>query len=370
MYYTENELAKLIDTVEKEFRADLVKAESEAAEPLAKSEDEKKDFKPEHEEESEPKEEHEEAPAEGEEHQEEAAPEGEEHQEAAPAMHQEGAEAGHDYDDEDLEHMHKMYMSMGKAELLAHHDAVRKCLDSQGGMSGGEVAPAPPHGAEGKEAPDSHSHPDVQKNEDGIESSEPHNALGPKSPASAANGEKINVGLKKNALGAKSPASDANGDKINVGLKKSDEERRGNGGKMSASPPPKSSPGAKSPASKVEGVQMGKSETDSEVQLLKSEFEAQKAKSETLQKTLDGVTEFLTKLAKKTSAPQGKAVTSYDVIAKSEDESGTTPMSKSEIVSILNKKASDPSLTKSDREAINNFYLSNASVNSISHLLK
>jgi hypothetical protein len=54
---------------------------------------------------------------------------------------------------------------------------------------------------------------------------------------------------------------------------------------------------------------MEKSE-NTEVELLKSELETQK-------KNFEAVQEFLTKLVKKT-APQGKAITSLDVIAKSE----------------------------------------------------
>jgi hypothetical protein len=342
MHYTETELAKLIESVEKEFGGALAKAEEEKA-SLAKAEDhefqEAKEKKPEHEE-SESKDEDHEAEKESK----EAAPEHEEGDEEALAAHHEDGEESHGYDEEDLDHMHKMYMSMSKGELKAHHDAVRKCLDTQ--MAKGDVEPYAPHGAEGEESPASHSHPDVQKNEDGIEASEPHGTVGPESEA-----------------------SDAHGDKINVGLKKNEKERRGNGGQMSAQKPPKQSPGAKSPASKVEGVQMGKSE-DTQNDLLKSEVEAQKAKVDTLQKTLDGVTEFLTKLVAKTNVPQGKAVTSYDAIAKSEELSSAEPMTKSEIVGVLSKKAMDPNLSKSDRDAINNFYLNGANVTSISHLLK
>jgi hypothetical protein len=114
---------------------------------------------------------------------------------------------------------------------------------------------------------------------------------------------------------------------------------------------------------------MGKSE-DVESDLLKTEVETQKTKVETLQKTLDGVTEFLTKLVAKTNVPQGKAVTSYDAIAKSEAAVEVQPMTKKEILGILSKKAMDPSLSKSDRDAINNFYMNDMNVTSISHLLK
>jgi hypothetical protein len=100
--------------------------------------------------------------------------------------------------------------------------------------------------------------------------------------------------------------------------------------------------------------------------LLKSELEATKAKNEELKKNLDGIKEFLTALVKK-SAPKGKAITSLDVITKSE-YAEKKDLSKTEITSILMKKASDPKLEKTDREAINNYY-STGNVNTISHLL-
>jgi hypothetical protein len=100
-----------------------------------------------------------------------------------------------------------------------------------------------------------------------------------------------------------------------------------------------------------------------EVQLLKSE-------NESLKKNFEAVTEFLTKLVKKT-APAGKAITSLDVVAKSEGNGEEQSLTKSEINAILLRKSSDPSLQKSDREAINSYYLSGqANINSISHLLK
>jgi hypothetical protein len=118
-----------------------------------------------------------------------------------------------------------------------------------------------------------------------------------------------------------------------------------------------------------EGQAMAKSETaTTETTLLKSELEATKAANEQLKKNLDGIQEFLTKLVKKT--PQGKAITSLDVITKSEGTQEDKQMTKSEINSILAKKSADPTLTKSDREAINAFYLNDANFNTISHLLK
>lgn len=108
--------------------------------------------------------------------------------------------------------------------------------------------------------------------------------------------------------------------------------------------------------------------TNPEVEILKSEVEAHKAKAEELKKNLDAVQEFLTKLVKK--VPQGKAITSYEQVAKSEGSGEVKEFSKSEVTAILAKKAADPSLTKSDRDAINAFYLNGANINTINHLLK
>jgi hypothetical protein len=151
-------------------------------------------------------------------------------------------------------------------------------------------------------------------------------------------------------------------------MSKNEAEGHKNGGEMSACEP-KDVPGAKSPASKADGDQMQKSENQ-EVELLKTELNAQKANNEDLKKNFEAVQEFLTHLVKKT-APQGKAITSLEVIAKSELPVEEKALSKKEITEILKSKTSDPSLKKSDRDAVNSYYLSGqVNVNSISHLLK
>lgn len=112
-----------------------------------------------------------------------------------------------------------------------------------------------------------------------------------------------------------------------------------------------------------------KPEQNSEMELLKSEVEAQKAKNEELKKNLDVVTEFLSKLNRKI-APPAKAITSLDVIAKSEATEETKELTKSDVKAVLAKKVYDPTLSKSDREAINAFYLNDANIDSVRHLLK
>ena len=276
MRYTEKDVANLIAQVEEAFTSQLAKAEVTS---LAKSEDgedhkeEHKEEKPEHEK----KPEHEAKEDDSKEH------EGEkQHEEQGQEEHE-----GHDYDEEDMAHMEKMYRSMSKGELAAHHGCIQKCMGKS------EAKPA-----------------EMEKAE------------------------------KAKDMG---------------------DEGHKNGGEMSASNP-KETPGAKSPASKAEGMQMEKSE-NTEVELLKSELETQK-------KNFEAVQEFLTKLVRKT-APQGKAITSLDVIAKSEASVEEKPLTKGEIHEILKTKSSDSSLKKSDRDAINAFYLTGqVNVNSISHLLK
>lgn len=112
---------------------------------------------------------------------------------------------------------------------------------------------------------------------------------------------------------------------------------------------------------------MNKSE-NIELELAKSEAISNKSKAEELQKSLDTVQEFLTKLIKK--VPQGKAVTSLDQISKSEDSAEEKVLTKNEINSILLQKTADPKLNKNDRDAINAYYLNNSNLKTINHLLK
>lgn len=119
----------------------------------------------------------------------------------------------------------------------------------------------------------------------------------------------------------------------------------------------------KGPASS--GAQaLEKSEPSMEVSLLKSELEAAKAESK---KTLEAVESFLKKFVEKT-APAGKAITSLDIIAKTENTEKSKPLSKSEIDAKLLSVAKNPSLQKSDREAINSYYFTK-NLESVRHLL-
>lgn len=294
--YTEKELEKLINDVEQEFTSHLAKAEenfrlakSETSaapvEALVKAEESEKkppaeDKKPEEKkpESKGPEEKAPEAAKEGEKKPEGEAPPAAAHGEhkpegeaqVAPAQAQ-GGEDQCDYDDADRDHMQKMYMSMSKGELKAHHDSCRAALDTKGMAKCGDMS--------------------MSKSETAVTS----------------------VEVK---------------------------------------------------------AEIVKPEPNKELELLKSEIAAEKAKTEGLQKSLDAVSAFLTKLVEKKVAPQGKAITSMDVIAKSENAPEDKVLTKGEIDAALSKKSMDPKLEKSERDLINAYYLSGASINSISHLLK
>jgi hypothetical protein len=366
--YTETEFEKLIKSVETEFSAHLLELQnSNTVESLAKAEDggkppEKKESKekPKATEGEPPSEEgaEEAPPAEGEEAPEGEMPEGEMPVEGEAPMAPGAPEAGmgHDYDEEDLAHMEQMYMSMSPAELKAHHDAIMRIVQSQG--AGPEAAPAGPP-MEG--AP-------VQKSELNAHG-ESENPPQPKVKGDNLDSDPANGGIEgqepNNSPGAKSPASKAKG----VQMGKSEHARR-NGGKIEGQAP-SGSPGAKAPATKDQGnlTNMEKSE-NTELELAKAEANEAKTKAETLQKSLDLATQFLSKLLEKRGAPQGKAITELEVIAKGETATEEKTLTKSEVDGILNRKSQDPKLEKSDRELINNFYLSGGSLNSIRHLLK
>jgi hypothetical protein len=321
MQYTEKDVAQLVADVEKAFTAHLAKAESSV---LAKSEDGEKD----HEE----KEEHKEKPEhkeheEHEEHEEKPEHEAKEHHEEGEAH--EGHEGhDHDYDEEDMEHMHKMYRSMSKGELAVHHEAIKKCIETG--------ASAEPHGPEGKVSSASKEQDAMVKG--GLKKSD-------------GNGGEMESCSPSGPKGALSPAS-----------KEQDDISKAETGKIESCEP-KKTPGAKSPASKADGVQMMEKSENQEVELLKTELAAEKAEKAAIK-------EFLTLFAKK-AIPQGKAITSLDVVAKSEMPSEDKSLSKKEVHEILKSKTADPSLKKSDRDAITSYYLNGqVNVQSISHLLK
>jgi hypothetical protein len=384
MQFTGN-LAELIATVEKEFSAEMAKSENTSA-SLSKGEDEKKaDKKPSSE--SKPKEEKAPAaeakpeapgaenapPAEG------AAPAPAEGAAPAPAAAVPGAvdpaaAAGHGYDEEDMAHMREMYASMSQDELMAHHDAIRDALDacSAAPAAPGAAAPQPPAAPAqdpmmGKSEGNKKGHSELSQENPELNSK-------PKAGGKDMNNDPKNGGIEAapphNPVGARSEAS-KDSKNLKDAMTKTERERR-NGGKIEASPV-RNSPGAKSPASTDQGNLKDMEKSENIGNDLQKSLEAAEAKNAELKKSLDTVQEFLTKLVTKVSAPKGKAVTEIASLAKNEDGSSsvdTNSMSKSEITQKLLQKSSDPRTSAQDRAAINAYYLSNANVNTISHLLK
>jgi len=113
---------------------------------------------------------------------------------------------------------------------------------------------------------------------------------------------------------------------------------------------------------------MSKSEQSNEADSLKKE-------NEELKKNLDTVTEIVKKLNQKSfSKPQRKAVTDIAYIGKTESEDfvqskDVSKMTKSEIAKTLSEKIKSGALSKSERQAIDNYYLNNATLETIKNLL-
>lgn len=108
-------------------------------------------------------------------------------------------------------------------------------------------------------------------------------------------------------------------------------------------------------------------EDNDEVEMLKSE-------NEELKKNYEQLNELVSKLFNTKKAPAQKAVTNVNYIAKSEEteveeKEDFSNMSKNEVTAKL-KSIDYSELKKSDREAINNYYLDNGSVESIKHLIR
>lgn len=273
LQYTQKEMHQLIGMVEKEFSAHLNKAEEFKSKEEAPKAEEKEEKKPE-ESKEEPKDEkkeepkHEEAAHDEANHEEKPEEKHDEKHAEAEQEHEGHGEEGHDYDDQDMDHMHKMYSSMSRGELKAHHDSVRKALDGHSAAPQEDM-----HMAKSEEIKSVEVNPEIIK-------------------------------------------------------------------------------------------------ATAEVEILKSEVAAQKTENEELKKSLEAVTAFITKWVGQKPAPAAKAITHVEAITKGEAFKEEKQLTKSEITEVLNRKSADPKLAKSDRDAINAYYLNKASINTISHLLK
>lgn len=114
---------------------------------------------------------------------------------------------------------------------------------------------------------------------------------------------------------------------------------------------------------------------EDEASLAKAELEAKTKELETVKKDNEGLKKNVDELVAALNGfltrkgPVRKAVTSIEYVKKSEEGADSKNLSKSEITSLLSKKARDPSLSKADREAINNYYCKEASLETVKHLL-
>lgn len=143
----------------------------------------------------------------------------------------------------------------------------------------------------------------------------------------------------------------------------------------------------KSEEKNSEGTTLAKSEdadaikkAEEATSLLKSELEAAKGKIDEsakenaeLKKSISELTAALDGFLKG-KGPVRKAITSIEIVKKNENETGNKPeareLTKSDIKAKLTQKASDPSLSKSDRAAINKYCMvEGTSLDTVKHLL-
>lgn len=120
-----------------------------------------------------------------------------------------------------------------------------------------------------------------------------------------------------------------------------------------------------------EPQEFGKSE---EFETLKKSQEDLTKENEDLKKSLatkeEEVTALVSALQKRfAKVPPQKSVTEVVAIRKSEEEKPV--LTREEITKVLSRKVKEPTLTKSDREAINSYYKTgSADITKIQHLLK
>ena len=128
------------------------------------------------------------------------------------------------------------------------------------------------------------------------------------------------------------------------------------------------------PSAEESNTDMKKSEEESN--LMKSEIEAKDAEIGDLKKSLETLTTAMSKFVK-ARAPQRKAVTNIEYIAKSEGDvkkseeevEDVSKLSKSEISKRLSAKIRSGELKKSDRDQITNYYDNTIKFDEIKHLL-
>lgn len=85
---------------------------------------------------------------------------------------------------------------------------------------------------------------------------------------------------------------------------------------------------------------------------------------------LQAQNELLQKALTLLATPLRKGITGISQVAPAKEEKDVTKMSKSEVIEVLNDKAAQENLKKSDRELINGYCLGLVSLDKVTHLLK
>lgn len=107
-----------------------------------------------------------------------------------------------------------------------------------------------------------------------------------------------------------------------------------------------------------------------EIEALKATVEEQKKQNEELKKNLDGVVAALSKkFVKPAGAPKQKAITELGALNKSETKEASASMTDKEIRKVLSERAKEPTLKKSDRDAINAYCFGKVDVSAVKHLI-
>jgi hypothetical protein len=121
---------------------------------------------------------------------------------------------------------------------------------------------------------------------------------------------------------------------------------------------------APAPASMTDQMAMKSEQTVSD--LNKSETKKLQDENDALKKSLDKVISAMGKAFQ----PTRKAVTDIEYIQKSESQTDERPLTKSETVAQLNKIVKSNSLSKADRQAINDYILADGSQEQVKKILK
>jgi len=181
----------------------------------------------------------------------------------------------------------------------------------------------------------------------------------PKTPSGASQAQPAGDPMKK-PISAEAPKSSGG---VSMAQKPDPMKKDG----LDPSKPEDQAPGAEAgaaPEAAPPGAEMGKSEGAAGKRL-----EAVEAENANLRKSLEKVVSAM-EIAFR---PERKAVTSLEYIKKGEDNGvggEVKELSKSDLTAILTEKSKSPSLTKNDREAINDYILRGGSKERVLEIVK